>query len=113
MGPGVWVRVFGAVFSLLVVWVLLALPAGLINMLFFWLSAPFGGYIKYSFRYYSLVYFLVSAILYPGFLVVASASSNSISVFLYNRYASGSTPGDIHLLHIFVVICAFRRLYNV
>lgn len=106
-----WVRVSGAVFSLLVVWVLLALPAGLINTLFFWLSAPFGVYIKWSFRYYSLVYFMVSAILYPEFLVVASASSNSISVFLYNRYASGSVPGYIHLLYIFVVLCAFRRLY--
>ena len=32
---------------------------------------------------------------------------------LYNRYASGSVPGYIHLLYIFVVMCAFRRLYEV
>lgn len=45
-------------------------------------------------------------------LCLADAFSNSISVF-YDRCASGSTPGDIHLLHIYVVFCAFRRLYNV
>lgn len=56
---------------------------------------------------------MVPAILYPEFLVVAAASINSISVFLYNRYASGSVPGYIHLLYIFVVLCAFRRLYEV
>lgn len=40
-------------------------------------------------------------------------SANSISVIFYHVCASGSTPGDIHLLHIFVVFCAFRRLYEV
>lgn len=101
-----WVRVSEAVFSLLVVWVLLALPAGIINTLFFWLSAPFGGYIKYSFRYYSLVYFMVPAILYPEFLVVASASINSISVFLYNRCASGSIIGYTFIAYL----CGSLRL---
>ena len=46
-------------------------------------------------------------------LCLADAFSNSISVIFYHVCASGSTPGDIHLLHIYVVICAFRRLYNV
>lgn len=46
-------------------------------------------------------------------LCLADAFSNSISVIFYHVCASGSTPGDIHLLHIYVVFCAFRRLYNV
>lgn len=46
-------------------------------------------------------------------LCLADAFSNSISVIFYHVCASGSTPGDIHLLHIFVVFCAFRRLYEV
>lgn len=46
-------------------------------------------------------------------LCLADAFSNSISVIFYHVCASGSTPGDIHLLHIFVVFCVFRRLYEV
>lgn len=46
-------------------------------------------------------------------LCLADAFSNSISVIFYHVCASGSTPGDIHLLHIYVVFCAFRRLYKV
>lgn len=64
-GPGVWVRVSGAVSSLLVFECFCCVLGALVVTLFFRLSAPFGVYIKWSFRYYSLVCFMVISILYP------------------------------------------------
>lgn len=46
-------------------------------------------------------------------LCLADAFSNSISVIFYHVCASGTMLEGILLLYIFLVMCAFRRLYEV